>query len=135
MSKREACTRKKRMPRVKNPKRKPIAYSCLYDRGFHEVYAGNVLMSKHETKKAAQNKARRLRKARPSSDCRSHVTIRYGGICTYTEICKYWKSCYEVKGITFSQPWGKKMLMLLEMKRHAQPEPKDKELNQFFRRF
>jgi len=87
-------------------------------------------MSKHQTKKVAENEARRLRKPRPRH---FHVTILEKSVCTYgPEICKYWKKCHEVKGTTFSQPWGKKMLMLLEMKRQRLPEPKkDKELNQF----
>lgn len=124
------------MPRVKplKLKRKPIAYSCLYDRGIYEVYADNVLRSKHETKRDAEKEAHRFRKPRP---CHLHVTIRKNSICTYgPDICKYWKSCVEAKGTTFTQPWGKKMLMLLEMKRRAKqppPEPKkDKELDRLF---
>jgi hypothetical protein len=126
------------MPRVTplNLKRKPIAYSCLYDRGVYEVYADNVLMSSHETKRDAQKEASRLRKPRP---CHLHITVSYKSVCTWgsgSDICKYWKSCVDAKGTTFTQPWGKKKLMLLEMKRQAKQLPtepkKDKESNQFF---
>lgn len=121
------------MPRAKEPKRKrkPIAYSCLYDRGVYEVYVDDVLMSKHETKRDAEKEAHRLRKPRA---CHLQVTISYKSICTYgPEICKYWKSCVDAKGTIFSQPWGKKMLMLLEMKRQRPPEPKKgEELDRFF---
>jgi hypothetical protein len=53
------------MPRVKplRLKRKPMAYSCLYDRGVYEVYADNVLMSKHETKRDAEKAAIKKTKA------------------------------------------------------------------------
>jgi len=119
------------MPRVKKPKRKPIAYSCLYDRGVYEVYADDIFVSSFETQREAKIEARRLKKPRP---CHSQVIINYKSVCTYgPEVCRYWKSCVEVKGTTFTQPWGKKKLILLEMKRHPQPEPKkEKELNQFF---
>jgi len=125
------------MPRVKplKLKRKPIAYSCLYDRGVYEVYVNNAFVSSHETKTDAKKEASRLRKLRPRH---LQVTISYKSICTWgsgSDICKYWKSCVEAKGTTFTQPWGKKKLMLLKMKRQAKqppPEPKkDKELNQF----
>lgn len=56
-------------------------------------------------------------------------------ICYSTDHCKYWKRCHEERGTVFSHGWGKKMLMLLEMKRPT-PKPskprKDKELDQFF---
>lgn len=123
------------MPRVKKPKRKPIAYSCLYDRGVYEVYVDNSLVSSHKTKREALKEASRLKIPRPRY---LHLAIRYKSICTWgsgSDICKYWKSCVETKGTTFTQPWGKKMLMLLEMKRQAKHPPhepkKDKELNQF----
>jgi len=119
------------MPRVKPSKRKTTPYSCSYEGIFYEIYDGSVLMSKHQTKKAAENESRQLKKSRPFNG--GHVTIRKSGICTYGEICKYRKNCHEAKGITFSQPWGQKMLMLLKMKREPPLKPKkDKELNRFF---
>ena len=113
------------MPRVKPPKekRKPIPYPCLYDRGVYEVYADNVLMSQHRTKREALKEASRLRKPRPS---RLQVDVRYKSICTYgDETCKYWKRCHEEKGTTFTQPWGQKKVVLLKMKREP-PPPKPK---------
>ncbi len=124
------------MPRDTETKRKPIAYSCFYDRGVYEVYVDNVFVSSHGTKTEALGEARRLRIPRPRY---LHLDIRYKSICTWgsgSDVCKYWKNCVKAKGTTFTQPWGKKMLMLLEMKRQAkQPfnEPKkDKDLDRFF---
>jgi len=123
------------MPRVKvkESKREPIVYFCLYDQGVYEVYADDIFVSSFRTQREAKIEARRLKKPQP---CHSQVTISYRSICTYgPDNCKYWKSCVETKGTTFTQPWGKKKLMLLEIKRQAKqpsPEPKkDKELNQF----
>ena len=110
---------------------------CLYDQGYYELYVDKVLRSTHRTLTEAKREGTRLRKLalRPR---RLQVAINYKSICTWgsgSDICKYWKSCVETKGTTFTQPWGKKMLILLEMKRQAKqptPEPKkDEELNQF----
>jgi len=121
------------MPRIEpsTKKRKPIPWSCAFDNGVYEVYADNVLRSQHRTKREALKEASRLRKPRRS---RLQVDVRYKSVCTWgDEICRYWKRCYDDKGTTFTQPWGKKKVMLLEMKRQRPPEPnKDKELNQFF---
>ena len=122
-----------KMPRIKPPreKRKPIPSSCNFDRGVYEVYADNVLMSQHTTKREALKEASRLKKPRPS---RLQVAVRYKSICTHgDEICKYWKRCYDEKGTTFTQPWGQKKVMLLEMKRKPPPSKlkKDRELAQF----
>ena len=121
------------MPRVKPPRKElmPIPSSCLYDRGFYEVYADNVLMSQHRTKRDAQKEASRLRKPRPR---RIQITISYKSVCTWGgEICKYWKRCYDEKGTIFTQPWGKKKVMLLEMKREPlSPKPRnDRGLDEF----
>jgi len=118
------------MPRVKPPKRKPVAYSCFYDRGIYEVCADDTLVSSFDTQREAKIEARQLKKSRPRH---SQIAIRYKSICTWgPEICKYWKSCVETKRTTFTQPWGQKKVMLLEMKREPPPKPrKDRELDQF----
>lgn len=127
--------KKEGMPRVKPPKRKrkPIPWSCAFDNGVYEVYVDNVLVSSHDTKREALKEASRLRIPRPRY---LHLAIRYKSICTWgDEVCKYWKRCYDEKGTTFTQSWGKTKVMLLGMKREARQAPpkpkKDRELDQF----
>ena len=76
---------------------------------------------------------KRLRRLSKQPRYPERVIIKMNSTCRYgPEACKYWKSCYELKGTKFTESWGKKKVMLLEMKRQQEQEPKkDKELDQF----
>jgi len=121
------------MPRIKEPKRQPEILPCVFDRRVYEVYADGKLVESDTSFAEAKRKAARLRRLRKQPLCPERVTINIRSTCTYgPEACKYWKSCLELKGTTFTESWGKKKILLLEIKRQQQQEPKkDKELDRF----
>lgn len=121
------------MPRIKEPKRKPEILPCVFDRRFYEVYAEGKLVESTTSFTQAKRKAARLRRLRKQPRYPERVVIKIKSTCTYgPEACKYWKSCYELKGTTFTESWGKKKVLLLEIERQQQREPKkDKELDRF----
>jgi hypothetical protein len=126
-------TGKIEMPKIKEPKRKPAILPCVFDRLVYEVYADGKLVKSYTSFTRAKREATRLRRLSKKPRYPERVTIKMKSTCTYgPEACKYWKSCLDLKGTTFTESWGKKKVFLLEMKRQQEQEPKkDKELDQF----
>ena len=121
------------MPKVKEPKKKPEILPCIFDRRTYEVYAEGKLVASETSFTEAKRMAayqRRLRKLRGKPRYPERVIIDLKSICSYgPEICRFWKSCVELKGTTFTQEWGQKKVMLLEMKRQQREPKKDKDLD------
>jgi len=121
------------MPRVKEPKKKSEILPCVFDRRIYEVYEDDKLVASDTSFTQAKRIAARLRRTSKRPRYPEHVFINLKSTCHYgPEVCKYWKSCLELKGTVFTETWGIKKVMLLEMERQQQQEQKkDKDLGQF----
>jgi hypothetical protein len=121
------------MPKIKELKRKSEILPCVFDRRVYEVYDDGKLVASYSSLTRAKREAARSRRLSKQPRYSERVIIKINSTCTYgPEACKYWKSCYELKGTKFTESWGKKKVMLLEMKRQQEQEPKkDKELDRF----
>jgi len=121
------------MPRVKEPKKKPEILPCIFDHRIYEVCEGGRTVASETSFTEAKRIAARLHRVRKRPRYPERIAINLKSTCVYgPEVCKYWKSCVELKGTTFNETWGKKKVMLLEMERQQRQGPKhDKDLDQF----
>ena len=121
------------MPKIKIPRRKTEIFVCIFDRSTYEIYVDHKLAASYSSFTAAKRKATQLHKLSKQPRYPERVVIGLKSTCTYgPEVCKYWKSCLELKGTKFTESWGKKKILLLEMGSQHQQEPKrDMELDRF----